>query len=84
MEQILGYLKKYGQCMDTDIAAATKTPLLKVRRDIQELSSSGQIMSCKVTRFIKGTPHESIECRMSGTPPVSSPGRKPGAQGAAQ
>lgn len=83
MDEILRYLNKYGQCMDADIAAATGVPVLKVRQHISELSSQGQVMSCKVIRFNNGKPIEGIQCRAAGTPPVSSPGRKPGAQAAA-
>lgn len=75
---ILQYLKKYGQHLDSEIALATGIPLQKVRASITDLSSRGEISQCSVTRFNNGKPVEGILCRIAGSIPPATPGRKPG------
>lgn len=77
-EPILQYLKKHGQRLDSEIASATGIPLKAVRASISDLSSRGEISRCSVTRFNDGKPVEGILCRISGSIPPSTPGRKPG------
>jgi len=77
---ILQYLKKHGQHLDSEIAAATGIPLKKVRASLTLLSSRGEISQCSVTRFQDGKPFEGILCRIAGSIPPSTPGRKPGAK----
>ena len=79
-EPVLQYLKRYGQHLDSEIAAATGIPLQKVRASLTDLSSRGEISQCTVTRFSDGKPVEGILCRVAGSIPPSSPGRKPGAK----
>ena len=75
---ILKHLKKCGQLLDSEIAAATGIPLPQVRISLSDLSARGEISSCSVTRFNKGKPVQGIQCRVSGSIPVAAPGRKPG------
>jgi hypothetical protein len=75
---ILQHLKKYGQLLDSEIAAATGIPLQKVRTSLIELSDRGEISRCSVTRFHNGKSVEAMQCRVSGYVPPSAPGRKPG------
>jgi hypothetical protein len=77
---ILQYLHKHGQRMDTEIAEATGIPLLKVRTSLSDMSDRGEISRCSVTRFNDGKPVEGILCRIAGSIPPSTPGRKPGAK----
>ena len=77
---ILQYLKKYGQRLDSEIAAATGIPLPKVRTSLSDLSAQGEISRCSVTRFDNGKAVEGILCRIAGFIPPASPGRKPGAK----
>lgn len=77
MEEILQYLRKYGDRLDSEIAAATGISLAKVRLQISELSASGEVMSCLSTRFEKGKKIEGIRCRLAGYIPTLAPGRKP-------
>jgi len=77
---ILQYLHKHGQRMDTEIAEATGIPLLKVRTSLSDMSERGEISRCSVTRFNDGKPVEGILCRIAGSIPPSTPGRKPGAK----
>lgn len=75
---VLQYLKKHGQLLDSEIAAATGIPIAQVRISLSELLAQGEISSCSVTRFKDGKPVQSILCRISGFIPPAAPGRKPG------
>lgn len=77
---VLQHLKKHGQLLDSEIAAATGIPLPKVRLSLTDLSESGAITRCGVTRYIDGKPVEGFLCRVAGFIPPSAPGRKPGAK----
>lgn len=75
---ILQYLKKHGQRLDSEIAAGTGIPLPKVRDSLSDLSARGEISRCNVTRFNDGKPVEGMLCRVAGSIPPATPGRKPG------
>ncbi|MEW6292238.1 MAG: FaeA/PapI family transcriptional regulator [Pseudomonadota bacterium] len=75
---ILEYLKRHGQLLDHEIAAATGISLKNVRASLADLSVRGEISRCNVTRYNAGQPVESIQCRISGYVPPAAPGRKPG------
>lgn len=75
---ILQYLKTHGQHLDSEIALATGIPLQKVRASLSALSSRGEISQCSVTRFHDGKPVQGILCRIAGSIPPATPGRKPG------
>ncbi len=75
---ILQYLKTHGQRLDSEIAAATGIPLRKVRLSLTDLSARGEISKCSVTRFNDGKPAEGMLCRIMGSIPPATPGRKPG------
>jgi len=75
---ILQHLKKNGQQLDFEIAAATGIPLPKVRLSLSALSARGEISRCTVTQYSKGKPIEGQLCRIAGTIPPKTPGRKPG------
>ena len=77
---ILQYLKKHGQRLDSEIAAATGIPLPKVRISLSDLSARGEISRCSVTRFDDGKTVEGMLCRVAGYIPPKAPGRKPGAK----
>lgn len=75
---ILQYLKKHGQVVDYEIAAAMKIPLPEVRTSLSDLSARGEISRCSVIRFTDGKPVEGMQCRIAGTVPPKAPGRKAG------
>jgi DNA-binding IclR family transcriptional regulator len=77
---ILEYLKKHGQHMDSEIASATGISLKNVRLSLSDLSARGEISQCSVTRFQDGKAIQGILCRIAGSIPPSSPGRKPGSK----
>ena len=66
MKEILQYLKKYGDRLDSEIASATGISLAKVRLQISELAANGEVMSCRSTRFEKGKKIEGVRCRLVG------------------
>jgi transcription initiation factor IIE alpha subunit len=75
---VLQYLKKHGQLLDSEIAAATGIPLPQVRISLSGLLARKEISSCSVTRFNDGKPVKGTLCRISGYIPPAAPGRKPG------
>ena len=75
---ILQYLKKNGQQLDQEIAVGTGIPLPKVRLSLSGLSARGEISRCSVTQFPNGKPVQGMLCRIAGTIPPKTPGRKPG------
>jgi hypothetical protein len=77
---ILQYLKKHGQLLDSEIAAATGIPLSQVRVSLTDLSARGEISRCSTTRFHDGKAIEGMLCRVAGYIPPATPGRKPGAK----
>ena len=71
---VLQHLKKHGQLLDSEIAAATGIPIEQVRAALMELSAQGEISRCSVTTFKDGKPIESIQCRIAGyAPPAAGP-----------
>jgi hypothetical protein len=76
MKIILEYLKKYGEGCDTEISAATGIPLINVHQRLTELTTNGEIMTCKATRFEDGKKFEVIICRLVGHGPIIKPGKK--------
>ena len=80
MQEVLQYLKKHGQRLDSEIAADMGIALEQVQRHISALAALGEISKCSVTRFNGEDRFEGILCRPSGFSPPASPGRKPGAQ----
>lgn len=77
---ILKHLKKHGQLADRDIASAMGLPLAEVRAALADLTARGEIMGCSVTRYQEGHPVEMMLCRVAGTLPAVTPGRKPASQ----
>lgn len=75
---VFDYLKKHGQLLDTEIAAATGIALEDVRNTLSDLSAKGEISRCSVTTFKNGKPIEGFQCRVAGYVPRPAPGRKPG------
>ena len=76
-EDVLQCLKKYGQRLDLEIAAEMRVPLAKVRSDLAELSATGAVVVCSLTRYEGGKTIEALQCRLSGYTPKPAPGRKP-------
>ena len=79
-EDVLQCLKKYGQRPDLEIAAEMRLPLATVRRRLAELSATGAVVVCTLTRYDGGKTIEALECRLSGYAPKPAPGRNAQAQ----
>jgi predicted transcriptional regulator len=75
---ILQLLKNEGPRSETEIAAALKMPVARVRDHVVQLSSSGDIVCCSLTRFEGGKKIEGLSCRLSCYTPPAARGRKPG------
>jgi len=80
MQKISDYLKSRGEQLDSEIATATRIPLVDVRVQLSELVKRGDVIACHSTRYIQGKKVEGMLCRVSGFIPVASPGRKPKAR----
>ena len=76
---ILDYLKIHGDQLDSEIADSLHLSRAQVASDISRLSSSGDLICCKVTRYIDGKQVEGVSCRLSGSLPKAAPGPKIGA-----
>lgn len=77
---ILDFLKANGEQLDAQIAEALQMPMTLVTRHMSQLSSAGEVICCKVTRYIDGKPIEGVSCRLSCSVPPPARGRKPGAK----
>ena len=77
--EILQFLKTNGEGFDADIAKALRMPIGTVNKHVSELSSAGEVICCKVTKYLDGKMIEGISCRLAGKLPTPAPGRKPGA-----
>jgi predicted transcriptional regulator len=80
MIEVLECLKKYGQRLDLEIAKEVGMPLATVRKRLESLVASGDIITCSLTRFNNGKRTEALQCRVSGYVPPPAPGRKPAAK----
>ena len=75
---ILKFLRANGEQLDSDISQALNIPLDQLRDQVAELSASGEVICCQVTRFIDGKKIEGTSCRLSCDLPAPARGRKPG------
>lgn len=75
---ILKYLRSNGEQLDADISLALDIPMTQLKTQVAELSASGDVICCKVTRFIDGKKIEGTSCRLSCDLPAPARGRKPG------
>ena len=75
---ILKYLRSNGEQLDADIARALGITLAQLSTQVAELSATGDVICCKVTRFVDGQKIEGTSCRLSCDLPAPARGRKPG------
>jgi len=75
--EVLACLRKYGQRLDVEIASETGVPLEEVRRRLMALAATGEVVTCRLTRFERGKRLDAWLCRVSGYVPPRAPGRKP-------
>ena len=77
---ILLFLKNNGEQLDAEIADALDISMAVAKSHIAQLSSAGEVICCKVTRFIDGRKIEGVSCRLSCNLPKPARGPKPGAK----
>jgi hypothetical protein len=77
---ILDFLKTNGEGLDADIAKALRLPMAMVKSHVSQLSAAGEVICCKVTRYVDGKKIEGVSCRLSGRLPTPARGPKPGAK----
>ena len=77
MMDILQCLRKHGQRLDSEIAAETGVALATVRERFALLTGTGEVITCKLTRFEDGKPVDAYLYRASRYFPPAAPGRKP-------
>ena len=79
MIDTLQCLKQYGQRLDLEIAKEMGVPLATVRKRLAGLAATGEVVTCKLTRFEHGKRIDALECRVSGYSPrpASGPKTKP-------
>ena len=75
---ILKFLRANGEQLDSEISQALHIPVPQLRNQVAELSASGEVICCQVTRFIDGKKIEGTSCRLSCDLPAPARGRKPG------
>ena len=75
---ILKFLRANGEQLDSEISQALHIALPQLRNQVAELSASGEVICCQVTRFIDGKKIEGTGCRLSCDLPAPARGRKPG------
>lgn len=75
MKEILDYLNKHGECLDTTISLATGIPLAEINLHLTKLASKGEITACHTIRYENGRKIEGISCRISGYIPYAKPTR---------
>ena len=80
MERILQHLKRHGEQLDAEIAAAIGLSVDKVRTTVGELFAKGDVVICRSIRYSHGKPTEALLCRIAGYTPPAAPGRKAKAQ----
>ncbi|MFO1196810.1 MAG: hypothetical protein U1E86_07540 [Burkholderiaceae bacterium] len=76
MTEILTYLKKHGERLDSQIADAVGVPVEAVREQVATLAAAGHVVACNVTRFNNGDRVDGWLYRVSGYTPPAAPGRK--------
>ena len=77
---ILDFLKTNGERLEIEIAKALQMPMALVQSQVSQLSSEGEVIRCRVTRYVDGKKVEGTSCRLSCYTPPRAPGPKPGAK----
>jgi hypothetical protein len=64
---ILEYLHVNGEKMESEIAKALQMPIALVQSHLAQLSINGEVICCKVTRYLGGKKIEGTSYRLSRT-----------------
>jgi hypothetical protein len=71
---ILDFLKTNGERLEAEIANALHVPMTLVQSHVSQLSSAGEVVCCKVTRFLDGKKIEGTSCRLSYVATIAKTG----------
>ena len=77
LTEILDFLRKQGERLDSEIAEEMGIPLETVRQRLSALAASGVVVTCNLTRYKDGERVDGWLCRISGFIPPAAYGRKP-------
>ena len=80
---IVQYLRTNGEQLDVEIAKALRMTRTQVNSHIAQLSAAGDVICCRVTRYVDGKKIEGVSCRLAAYVPPRATGPKPGAKRAA-
>ena len=64
---ILEFLRVNGEQMEAEIAKAMQMPMTLVQSQLAQLSTAGEVVCCRVTRYRGGTKIEGTSYRLSRT-----------------
>ena len=62
---IIEYLQANGEKLETEIAAALRLPMAQVQGHLAQLSAAGDVICCKVTRYLGGKKVEGTVYRLA-------------------
>ena len=62
---VIEFLQLNGEKMEAEIAKALQMPIAVLQTQLAQLSSSGEVICCKVTRFAGGKKVEGLSYRLS-------------------
>ena len=77
LTEILDFLRKHGERLDSEIAEEMGIPLETVRQRLSGLAATGLVVTCNLIRYKDGGGVDGWLCRISGFIPSAAPGRKP-------
>jgi len=62
---VIEYLQANGEKMEAEIAKELQIPIAVLQAQLARLSSAGEVICCKVTRFAGGKKIEGVSYRLS-------------------
>jgi hypothetical protein len=74
---IIDYLHVHGEKMEAEIAKGLQAPIALVQSHLAQLSTTGDVICCKVTRYLGGKKIEGTSYRLSGAR-SGNPAQPPG------
>ena len=64
---IIDFLRVNGEKMEAEIAKGLQMPMTLVQSQLAQLSTAGEVICCKVTRYLGGKKVEGTSYRLSQT-----------------
>lgn len=64
---IIDFLHTHGEKMEAEIATALQLPMAHVQSQLAQLRTTGDVICCKVIRYLGGKKIEGTSYRLSGT-----------------